>query len=40
MILFIVRAVFGSLRVSEENEALGLDLAVHSEGGYNRLESQ
>ncbi len=35
MILFIVRAVFGSLRVSDESEALGLDHTEHSEAGYN-----
>ncbi|MEE8558919.1 MAG: ammonium transporter [Myxococcota bacterium] len=33
-ILFVLRLVFGSLRVSEESEHQGLDLAEHSEGGY------
>jgi Amt family ammonium transporter len=34
LILFALRAVFGSLRVSEEAESQGLDLAEHSETAY------
>ena len=34
VILFALRAIFGSLRVSDEDESLGLDLAIHSEAGY------
>jgi ammonia channel protein AmtB len=33
-ILLVLRALFGSLRVTEENEHLGLDITEHSEGGY------
>jgi len=33
-ILFVLRAVFGDLRVSEDDEAQGLDLAEHSESAY------
>ena len=29
-----VRAVFGDLRVSERDEALGLDVSVHGESAY------
>ncbi len=39
LILFALRAVFGSLRVNDESEALGLDRTEHSEAGYN-LENQ
>ncbi len=34
VILFALRAVFGSLRPSEEGEAEGLDLTEHSESAY------
>jgi len=34
VILFVLRALFGSLRVSEDDEAQGLDLAEHSESAY------
>jgi len=34
IILFVLRAVFGSLRVSEDDEAQGLDLSQHSESAY------
>ncbi len=33
-ILYILRAIFGNLRVSDENEAIGLDLTEHSESAY------
>jgi Amt family ammonium transporter len=36
LILFVLRAIFGSLRVSEEDESLGLDLSAHSETAYDR----
>lgn len=34
IILFVLRALFGSLRVSEDDEAQGLDLSEHSESAY------
>ena len=34
VILFVLRAIFGSLRVGEDEEAQGLDLAEHSESAY------
>ena len=34
VILFVLRAVFGSLRPTEENEALGLDQSEHNESAY------
>ena len=34
VILFVLRAIFGSLRVGEEEEAQGLDLSEHSESAY------
>ncbi len=34
VILFVLRAVFGSLRPSEENEALGIDQSEHNESAY------
>src|SRR4029450_13260231 len=34
VILLALRAVFGSLRVDEEDEETGLDLSEHSESGY------
>lgn len=35
VILFVVRAAFGgTLRVSAQEEALGLDVAVHGESAY------
>jgi Amt family ammonium transporter len=34
LILFVLRAVMGDLRVSEEGEHLGLDLSEHSEAAY------
>jgi Amt family ammonium transporter len=34
VILMLLRAVFGSLRVSEEAEEVGLDLSEHSEAAY------
>ena len=34
VILFVLRAVLGSLRVDEEAEHEGLDLAEHSESAY------
>src|SRR6185295_11786814 len=34
IILFVLRAVFGSLRVADEDEIQGLDLAEHSESAY------
>jgi len=33
-ILLALQALFGSLRVDEENEVQGLDLAEHSESAY------
>jgi len=35
-ILFVLRLAFGSLRVSEDAEAAGLDLSEHSETAYDR----
>ena len=35
VLLFVMRAVMGDLRVGEEEEALGLDLSEHSEAAYN-----
>ena len=37
VILAILKAVMGDLRVSEEAESLGLDLAEHSETAYDRI---
>jgi len=37
VILFGLRAVFGSLRVSDEDESQGLDLTEHSENAYTNL---
>jgi Amt family ammonium transporter len=34
VILIVLRVVFGSLRVEEEDEVTGLDLSLHSEAGY------
>ena len=34
VILFVLRAVMGDLRVAEEDESLGLDLSEHSETAY------
>jgi hypothetical protein len=34
VILYALRAVFGSLRVDDEAEFVGLDLAEHSESAY------
>ncbi len=34
VILLVLKAVFGSLRVSEEDEVIGLDLSEHSESAY------
>jgi len=34
LILLVLRALFGSLRVSEEDESVGLDLVLHSEAAY------
>jgi Amt family ammonium transporter len=34
IILFVLRALFGSLRVTEDEEAQGLDLSEHSESAY------
>jgi Amt family ammonium transporter len=34
VILFVLRAVFGSLRPTEENEAVGLDQSEHNESAY------
>jgi Amt family ammonium transporter len=34
IILIVLRVVFGSLRVEEEDEVTGLDLSLHSEAGY------
>ncbi|MBW2279916.1 MAG: ammonium transporter [Deltaproteobacteria bacterium] len=33
-ILYVLKALFGDLRVTDENEAIGLDLTEHSEGAY------
>jgi len=38
-LLFALRAVFGSLRVADEDEHLGLDLASHSESAYTATAS-
>lgn len=35
IILMVVKAITGGLRVSEESESKGLDLAEHGESGYN-----
>ena len=37
VILVVLKAVMGDLRVSEEGESLGLDLAEHSETAYDRI---
>jgi Amt family ammonium transporter len=34
LILLVLRALFGSLRVTEEDESVGLDLVLHSEAAY------
>ncbi|HEV7731234.1 MAG TPA: ammonium transporter [Candidatus Binatia bacterium] len=34
VILLVLKAVFGSLRVSDEDEVIGLDLSEHSESAY------
>jgi Amt family ammonium transporter len=34
VILLLLRALFGSLRVSQEDESVGLDLVLHSEAAY------
>jgi len=34
ILLFVLKLIFGSLRVTEREEALGLDLASHGEEGY------
>jgi ammonia channel protein AmtB len=34
IMLYILQLVFGSLRVSEEEEFVGLDLSQHSESAY------
>jgi ammonium transporter, Amt family len=39
VLLFALRAVFGPLRVSEEDEHIGLDLASHSESAYTASSS-
>jgi ammonium transporter, Amt family len=39
VILMVLRVVFGSLRVSDEDEEAGLDLALHSESAYSALSS-
>ena len=36
-ILYILRGLFGDLRVTEENEFIGLDLSEHSEGAYTEV---
>ena len=33
--LMVAKALCGGLRVSEEDEASGLDVTEHGEGGYN-----
>jgi Amt family ammonium transporter len=38
-ILLVLRVVFGSLRVTDEDEDTGLDLALHSESAYSALSS-
>jgi ammonium transporter, Amt family len=38
-ILMALRVVLGSLRVSDEDEEAGLDLALHSESAYSALSS-
>jgi Amt family ammonium transporter len=38
-ILLVLRVVFGSLRVSDEDEDTGLDLSLHSESAYSALSS-
>ena len=37
VLLLILKAVMGGLRVSDEDEVLGLDLALHGEGGYSLM---
>jgi Amt family ammonium transporter len=39
VILLVLRVVFGSLRVTDEDEDTGLDLALHSESAYSALSS-
>ncbi len=39
VILLALRLVFGSLRVNDEDEDTGLDLALHSESAYSALSS-
>ncbi len=39
VILLALRVVFGSLRVSDEDEDTGLDLSLHSESAYSALSS-
>jgi Amt family ammonium transporter len=34
VILLVLRAIFGNLRVSQEDESVGLDLVLHSEAAY------
>ena len=36
-ILYVLRALFGDLRVTQENEMIGLDLTEHSEGAYTEV---
>jgi Amt family ammonium transporter len=36
-ILYVLRALFGDLRVSDEDEFMGLDLSEHSEGAYTEV---
>ena len=35
VLLFVMRAVMGDLRVGEDEESIGLDLSEHSEAAYN-----
>ena len=37
VLLLILKAVMGGLRVSDEDEVMGLDLALHGEGGYSLM---
>lgn len=37
VILYILRGLFGDLRVTDEDEFIGLDLAEHSEGAYTEV---
>jgi Amt family ammonium transporter len=39
VILMVLKVAFGSLRVSDEDEDTGLDLALHSESAYSALSS-